>query len=70
MNSTAIENGNLVIRFQGAPSTSYAIKAGEDLVTFPENLGNATTDGSGVGTATVPVDPSKSKRFIILQLPQ
>jgi len=70
VSSTSLENGNLIIRFQGTPSTAYAIKAGEDLVTFPDALGTATTDSSGLGTATVPVDSSKTKRFFILQLPQ
>jgi len=70
VSSAAIENGNFVIRFQGAPSTAYAVKSGEDLVTFPQEHPNAVTDASGLGVATVPVDSGKTRQFYILQLPQ
>jgi hypothetical protein len=70
VSSALIENGNFVIRFQGSPSTSYAVKGGEDLVTFPQDFGTAPTDGSGMGVATVPLDAGKARQFFILQLPQ
>ena len=65
---SAIEGGNLVIRFTGAPSTSFDVKGTASLGTgFTEDFGTITTDSSGVGIATIPIPQGTPKKFFRIQ---
>jgi hypothetical protein len=65
---SAIEGGNLVIRFVGAPSTSFGVKGTASLGTgFTEDFGTITTDSSGVGIATIPIPQGTPKKFFRIQ---
>lgn len=68
--SHRIENGNFILNFRGAPSTTYAVKGSTTLNGFPIDHGTAPTDASGAGTATIPIDPLKTSEFYRIELPQ
>ncbi|MCW1885013.1 LamG domain-containing protein [Luteolibacter flavescens] len=66
--SSAIQGGNFVIHFTGAPSTAYAVRGSATLSAFDEDLGTVTTDALGAGTATIPVTPATTPaRFFRIQ---
>ena len=69
--SSAIQSGNFVLNFTGAPSTTYALRGSITLVDFDDDLGTVTTDSNGAGTATIPVTPGAppARFFRIEDLP-
>jgi len=67
--SHRIENGNFIINFKGAASTTYAVKGSDDLGSFPVDHGKVLTNGSGDGVATIVIDPLKTKEFFRIELP-
>jgi hypothetical protein len=68
--SHRIEAGSFIIHFRGLPSTTYAVKASTDLVTFGTDLGTATTSADGSGTATIPLDAGKPAEFYRIEAAQ
>ena len=66
--SHRIENGNFIINFKGAASTTYAVKGSTDLGSFAIDHGTAPTDTNGDGVATIPIDPLKTSEFFRIEL--
>lgn len=58
---------NFILNISGAPGTTYYVRGSTDLLTFPVDHGTVVTDGSGLGTATIAVDPGKAKEFFRVQ---
>jgi hypothetical protein len=65
--SHAIVDGNLVVTFRGAVSTTYAVKGSSDLITFEQDLGTATTDTTGQGAFSHPIDPLRDRQFLRIE---
>jgi hypothetical protein len=65
--SAEISGANFVIQFSGAPDTTYYIRSSSSVDGFPTDLGTTTTDGSGTGSATVPLVPNTPRHFYRLQ---
>lgn len=61
--SGTIAGTDFRITFSGAPSTVYLVRGSLDLLSFPLDLGTATTDGSGLGEAIVPLVPGRTAQF-------
>ncbi|GAA5129477.1 hypothetical protein JIN84_03390 [Luteolibacter yonseiensis] len=59
--------GDIILNFSGAANTTYYVRGSTDLLTFPVNHGTVVTDGAGLGTATVTIDPGKPKEFFRVQ---
>lgn len=58
---------NFTLNISGAPNTTYYVRGSTDLLTFPEDHGTVATDGAGLGTATITVDPGKAREFFRVQ---
>lgn len=58
---------NFILNFNGAPNTVYHIRGSTNLTSFPLDHGTSTTDPSGVGTATIAIDPAKAQEFFRIQ---
>ena len=61
--AAAIIGSDFSLTFSGAPSTTYNVRGSVDLLSFPIDLGTATTDGAGLGTALIPIAPGDANRF-------
>ncbi|RYD17288.1 MAG: LamG domain-containing protein [Verrucomicrobiaceae bacterium] len=59
--------GNFILNFTGAPNTVYYIRGSTNLTSFPLDHSSVTTDASGAGVATIPVDPAKPQEFFRVQ---
>lgn len=65
--STEITGGNFIIRYRGAAATTYAVKGSETLDGFTADFGTTTTDSTGEGAVSIPVDPSKDRQFFRIE---
>lgn len=59
--------GNFILNFTGTPNTVYHIRGSANLTAFDIPHGTATTDPSGVGTATITIDPLRKQEFYRVQ---
>jgi hypothetical protein len=59
--------GHFTLNISGTPNTTYYVRGSTDLLTFPLSHGTILTDGTGLGTVTIDVDPGKTKEFFRVQ---
>lgn len=65
--SAVIDGANFKITFTGTPSTTFNLRGSLDLVSFNINHNTVSTDGSGQGTATVPLVAGRTAEFYRLE---
>lgn len=63
--SCEIVGGSFNVTFKGEANTTYNVTSDTDLEGFETDEGTADTDGTGVGTATVPM--GEAKKFIRIE---
>lgn len=66
--SSSIQGSNFILNFSGAPSTTYLVRGSANLtIGFTEDHGTATTNASGLGTATIPIGSAGTQHFFRIE---